>query len=366
MPWMMEAKEQGGGHAFAGDVGHDGDEAVGHGYDVVEVAAYAGAGDGLCHEAGVGEGGEVAGDDALLDGGGDGEFVAHEVGGALGLNHAGMFDEVGGFRRDGVQDIAADAVEGAGAEAAVEIEEAEEAVGVSAAERDGDDAHEIVEDHALAVGGEAVVRGVADVVADEVLLAGGGGIADDGAGDLRVVDEGNACFVEAALEVEGGGAVAEEDEAAFGSGEAEGVFDHGAEYVVEDAGVVEALRGLKEEGELFELGGGVVDGDAVEEAAGGGLVLLREGELERDAGVSELDAVAGIEPREGGAYSVDEDALAAAEILDEVAFGVAVDGCVLAGDLRVGEAEVTVGLSADGEGERANGDGSCLVAFADD
>jgi len=73
-------------------------------------------------------------------------------------------------------------------------------------------------------------------------------------GDFGVVREGEAFVGEAGFEAKVGCIVAKEDEATLGAGEAEGVFDHGAEDVVEDAGVVEALCGLKEERELFELG----------------------------------------------------------------------------------------------------------------
>ena len=65
--------------------------------------------------------------------------------------------------------------------------------------------------------------------------------------DFGIVYEGQAFVVEAGLEAKVGGVVAEEDEAALGAGEAESVFDHGGENVVEDAGVVEALGGLEEE-----------------------------------------------------------------------------------------------------------------------
>ena len=103
----------------------------------------------------------------MLDVGGDLHLVAEEVGGAFGLDHAGIFEEVGGFSRDEVEDVAADAIEGAGAEAAVEIEEAEKPLGVAAAEGDGDDAAELVGDDALARDGLAVSTDVAD----DVLLA---------------------------------------------------------------------------------------------------------------------------------------------------------------------------------------------------
>src|SRR6266702_8676912 len=136
--------------------------------------------------------------------------------------------------------------------------------------------------------------------------------------------------------MKGRGAVAEKDEAALGSCEAEGVFDHGAEDVVEDAGVVEALGGLEEEGELFELGAGGVAGDAAEQGARGGLVLYAQ-ESKNDAGGAELDAVAG--PETGGvlADAIYEGAVAAADVFDDEAFFIFVDDSVLPGDLRVGQ-----------------------------
>ena len=147
---LDDGGEQGSGHTFAGDIGDDGYEAIIDGDDVVEVAADFGAGDGLGHDFCVREGRKITGDDALLDGGSDLHLVADEVGGTLGLDQASIFDEVGCFSRDGVEDVAADAVESAGLEAAVEIEEAEEAVGVVAAQGNGDDAAEVMGDDALA------------------------------------------------------------------------------------------------------------------------------------------------------------------------------------------------------------------------
>jgi hypothetical protein len=355
---LDDGGEQGSGHTFAGDIGDDGDEAVFYRDDVVEVAAYLGAGDGLGHDFGVGIGGEVAGDDAPLNGGGDLHLVADEVCGALGLDQAGIFDEVSCLSRDGVEDVAADAVEGAGAEAAVEIEEAEEAVRVAAAQGYGDDAAELVGDDAL----PAERLAFAANVADEVLLARLGCVADDGVGDLGIVEDSLAFVVEGTLENEGGGAIAEEDEAALGTGEAQGVLDHVAEDVFEHTGAVEALCGLEEEGELLELGSGDHGRHAVKECPSGGRVL-RGDEEEGDAGCAELDTIAGVEA--GGVRSgvIDEGPVAAAEILNEEAFRVFVNGGVLAGDLRVGEIEIRIGLAADGKGQGINGYGSRLVCF---
>ncbi len=94
-----------------------------------------------------------------------------------------------------MEDIAADAVESAGVETAVEIEEAEEAVGVAAAEGNGDYAAEFVGDDAFA----ADWLTVATDVADDVLLAGLGCVADDGVRDFRVVEDSPAFTVEGTL-----------------------------------------------------------------------------------------------------------------------------------------------------------------------
>src|SRR6202041_791612 len=142
---------------------------------------------------------------------------------------AGIFDEVGRLGCDSMEDVAADSIESAGAEAGVEIEEAEETVGVSAAQGDCDDAAELVGDDALTADGLAFAADVAD----DVLLTGLGCVANDGAGDLCVVEDLFAFVVEGALEGEGGEAVAEEDEATLSSGESQGVFNHGAENVFE-------------------------------------------------------------------------------------------------------------------------------------
>ena len=66
-------------------------------------------------------------------------------------------------------------------------------------------------------------------------------------GDLRVVKDLFAFAVESGLECERRGAVSEEDETALGAGEAQRELDHCAENVLEDTGVVEALRCLEKE-----------------------------------------------------------------------------------------------------------------------
>jgi hypothetical protein len=232
-----------------------------------------------------------------------------------------------------VEDVAADTVEGAAAETAVEIEKAEEAIGVASAEWDGDDAAKLVGDYAFATDGLALAADVAD----DVFLTGGGCVAQNGVGDLGVVCEGETFVVEAGFKTKVGSVVAEEDEATLGAGEAEGVFDHGAEDVVEDAGVIEALRGLKEEGELFELCACGVARDAVEQKTCGGVLLVGVKE-ENYAGGADLDAVAGV--KAGGLFAdaVDESAVATALVLDEETLCVFSDDGVLAGDLRVGQA----------------------------
>src|SRR5206468_3090574 len=152
-------------------------------------------------------------------------LVSEEVCGAFRLDHAGVFDEVRGFRGDGVENVTTDAVERAGAEPAIQIKETEKAVRVAPPERNGDNAAELMSNDALA----AERLAFSADIADEVLLAGECRIADDGTGDLGVIGEDMAFLVEAALKAQSGGAVAEEDEAAFGPCEAEGIFDHGAE-----------------------------------------------------------------------------------------------------------------------------------------
>jgi hypothetical protein len=199
----------------------------------------------------------------LLNVGCDLHLVAEEVGGAFGLNHASVFEKVRGFRRDEVKDVAADAVEGAGAETAVEVEEAQETFGVATAKWDSDDAAELVGDNALSRDRLAVAADVAD----DVLLAGVCGVAQDGVGDFGVVDERKAFVVEAGFEAEVGWVIAQKDEATLGAGEAESVLDHGAEDIVEDASIVEALRGLEEERELFELRAYGFAGDAIQQEA---------------------------------------------------------------------------------------------------
>ena len=79
---------------------------------------------------------------------------------------------------------------------------------------------------------------------------------------------------------------------------------------------------------------------------------------ENYAGGADLDAVAGVKAGELFADAVDQSAVATALILDEEALGVFSDDGVLSGDLRVGQAEIAVGLTADGEGKGLDGDGA--------
>jgi hypothetical protein len=87
-------------------------------------------------------------------------------------------------------------------------------------------------------------------------------------------------------------------------------------------------------------------------------VLLVRVKEENYAGGADLDAVSGV--KAGGLFAdaVDESAVATALVLDEETLGVFSDDGVLAGDLRVGQAEVAVGLTANGEGKGLDGDGA--------
>ena len=87
--------------------------------------------------------------------------------------------------------------------------------------------------------------------------------------------------------------------------------------------------------------------------------MLLSGEEEQDdAGGSDLDAVAGVETGSVLADTVDQGAVAAALVLDEEALVVLADDGVLTRNLRVREAEIAVGLAANGKGKRFDGDGA--------
>ena len=91
-------------------------------------------------------------------------------------------------------------------------------------------------------------------------------------------------------------------------------------------------------------------------------MLLGSEEEEDDAGGPDLDTVAGVETGGFPAHAVDESAVAAALIFDEETFVVFADDGMLARDLGVGQAEIAVGLTANGEGKRFDGDGPGLVS----
>ena len=86
-------------------------------------------------------------------------------------------------------------------------------------------------------------------------------------------------------------------------------------------------------------------------------------EDEGDAGCAELDVVAGVEAGGVCADVIDEGSVAAAEILKEEAFRVLVNDGVLARDLRVGEVEIGIGLTADRKGQSVDGYGAGLICF---
>ena len=92
-------------------------------------------------------------------------------------------------------------------------------------------------------------------------------------------------------------------------------------------------------------------------------MLLGGEEEEDDAGGPDLDTVAGVETGGLLAYAVDESAVAAALIFDEEAFGVFANDGVLTRDLRVGQAEMAVGLTANGEGKWFDRDGARLISI---
>ncbi len=103
------------------------DDAVIVGADhVVEVAAYVRAGQGAGAQRKAGHGGKIAGNDALLDGGGNLHLLAHQGRGLLGFQHPRVFHQRRGFGRDGVQDVPAHGAEIAGLQTAVEIKQAEQ------------------------------------------------------------------------------------------------------------------------------------------------------------------------------------------------------------------------------------------------
>jgi len=95
-------------------------------------------------------------------------------------------------------------------------------------------------------------------------------------------------------------------------------------------------------------------------------VLLGGEEEEDDAGGADLDAVPGVEAGGVLAHAVDQGAVTAALVLNEEAFGVLAEDGVLTRDLRVGQAEIAVGLTANGEGKRFNKDGARLISILDD
>ena len=74
-----------------------------------------------------------------------------------------------------MQNVLADAGEVLGTGAAVEVEQAEQGGGVAAAQGDGGDAADGVENNAV-----AAKRGLAAGVGDDEVVAGAGGVADDG------------------------------------------------------------------------------------------------------------------------------------------------------------------------------------------
>ena len=86
-------------------------------------------------------------------------------------------------------------------------------------------------------------------------------------------------------------------------------------------------------------------------------------ENDDNAGGPDLDAVSGVEAGGVLPHAVDQGAVAATLVLDEIAFGVFADDGVLARDLGIGKTEIAVGLTADGEGKRFDGDGMRLISI---
>ncbi len=92
-------------------------------------------------------------------------------------------------------------------------------------------------------------------------------------------------------------------------------------------------------------------------------MLLGGEEEEDDTGGPDLDAVARVKPGGVFANAVDQGAVATALILDEKALCVLTDDGVLTRDLGVGQAEMAVGLTANGEGKWFDRDGARLVSI---
>ena len=80
----------------------------------------------------------------------------------------------------------------------------------------------------------------------------------------------------------------------------------------------------------------------------------------------ELYAIAGFKVGVIGAHPIHQYTLATAEIMDGIAFRVAVNQGMLARDLGIRYAQVPVFQTTDGKGHRIDGHGAGMGAFADD
>ncbi len=203
-------------------------------------------------------------------------------------------------------------------------------------------------DDAFAPDGCAFACSVAQYVVEARVC----GIANDGAGDLRVVLEGGAIAGAADAQPQRCHIVAEKDEAALGAGEPQRVLDHGAEHIVQHLRAVEALGRFQKEGELFEIRSTDLAGGALQQLAGTGDCVGREAkrlvrrrivqEDERYGGMPKRDAVAGAKPYPLDALVVAQRAVTAAEVAKIQAVRLRLDAGVLPRDLRVRHAQMAL------------------------
>ena len=168
----------------------------------------------------------------------------------------------------------------------------------------------------------------------------------------------------AALEAQRIHALTQEYETAFRPGEADGVLQHGRQNIGPSQ-PIKALRRFPKERQCMPIGrrpGARSRSDSGLRKLGQqrprgivGFVLFEQKPV---VGRAQRNLVVGAQARRGDADPVDESAVAAAGIAQEIAVAIAVDQRMGPGNFRAADTQVAVRTAAQREGEMIDGDGA--------
>src|ERR1035441_3385814 len=186
--------------------------------------------------------------DLTLDGGSNFKLLSQQCGLALHLNQAQILDRGRRLASDRTKDIFTRPGKVMVAGTAVEIKQSQQSIRALTAQRNRNHTANCIQNKAVTTLGNFVGY----IGEDEVEL-GVSCIANDGVRDRRPLEDGIVSLILAALQLKCLGAFAQKDKSPLCLRKPDSVLEHGAEYVVDGVGCVEALRKIKVDREHLEI-----------------------------------------------------------------------------------------------------------------